>query len=448
MTQGGKPGLIEQSRLPAWPEELTEALSSLPHAPRVWVAYSGGLDSTLLLHLARYCLQEARGASLKAIHVNHQLQANAGLCEAHCRRTCEELSVPLVVDTVEVVGAGIKGGIEEAARSARYAAFKRWLEPGDLLLMAHHADDQAETVLFRLIRGTGVAGLAGMPAFRPLGQGALVRPLLRFSQERLRAIAQARNLRWVDDPSNEDQDFDRNFLRRSILPRLRQRWPSLPKRINRTAEYASEQAELADRLAELQFNQCCDDRATLRMDLFARLSVPEQKNLLRWWISGLGFAPPVTRHWADLLAGLMEAKRDRSPEIRGPGYRLRRFNDRLHLVTEEPEIPLSGKTLTPARPVHWAGYTLWLEASSPSRQTAPVLQVTRREGGERLRERSGGPTRPLKKWLQEKGVPPWQRTRLPLVWKAGELVAIGDLWCASDLCGGEPGSGWRLRCER
>jgi tRNA(Ile)-lysidine synthase len=448
MIPAGNSGPIEQARPTDWPEELTEALRSLPFAHRVWVAFSGGLDSTVLLHLAHHCLQNTFGASLKAIHVNHQLQANAGLCEGHCRRTCHELGVPLVVEAVQVTDAGLKGGLEEAARSARYGAFKLWLEQGDLLLMAHHGDDQVETVLFRLLRGTGVAGLAGMPATRRLGEAALARPLLRFSQEQLRDVAQSRGLRWIDDPSNEDERFDRNFLRRSILPRLRQRWPSLAKRINRTSQYAREQTELADRLAELQFDQCNGDFSSLCASLFARLGVTEQKNLLRWWICRQGLTPPVAINRAEMLASLLQAGRDRSPEIRGTGYRLRRFGGRLHLVTDQPEVPVSAMALSPDKPLQWGEYRLWLEPVAETGKPAPMLWVSKREGGEYFQGRATGPTRALKKWLQEKAVPPWERGRLPLVREAGELVAVGDLWCSPRFNESASASGWRLRCER
>ncbi|MGM0572056.1 MAG: tRNA lysidine(34) synthetase TilS, partial [Pseudomonadota bacterium] len=220
-----------------WPEALCAPVRNLPPHSRIRIALSGGMDSVLLLHVAASLY--AGTDRLSAVHVNHQLQPNADQTERFCQQVCGELGVPLDIRRVVVrsrQGAGKDtGGIEEAARHARYQVFEDILVPDELLLMAHHGDDQAETVLFRLLRGTGVAGLGGMPGSRPLGEGLLYRPLLAFSRGELQAWATEKGIDWVEDPSNTDERFDRNFLRQTIMPLLKARWPSLISRIGHSA---------------------------------------------------------------------------------------------------------------------------------------------------------------------------------------------------------------------
>lgn len=432
-----------------WPAQLAGVLSQLPEARRIWLAYSGGLDSTLLLHLLCDCLPPQLRRELHAVHINHQLQPNAGACEASCRQTCRTLGVSLTVEVVTVVAEeGNGGGLEAAARQARYRVFESLLGPDDLLLMAHHGDDQAETRLFRFLRGSGVAGLAGMPQQRRLGQGRLYRPLLAFRRSQLRDWAMAAGLHWVEDPSNEDRRFDRNFLRHEILPRLRQRWPGLDARLARTAGHCAEQVELAESLARIQAAQCVAGDGCLLLDELAALSPAEQKNLVRWWLGQQGFEAPGTRQLESGLAALVAAAGDRAPEMAGPGYRVLRYHNRLHLVPQRkhgPETPAPA-TLSPGHPVVWNGGRLRLERAGPE-TPAPEFRVTRRQGGERFREHTSGPSRPLKKWLQEHGIPPWQRETVPLVWQDDELVAIGPFWQAARFAGKAPASGWRIVWE-
>ncbi|MDX1636122.1 MAG: tRNA lysidine(34) synthetase TilS [Marinobacter sp.] len=445
MTPGGN------SRPPdvAWPAELVQALSGLPDSPRLWVAYSGGLDSTLLLNALCHSLPDSQRGRLRAVHVNHQLQANASACEAACRSQCEALAVPLTVAAVEVAPGPGDGGLEAEARRARYRVFEDLLGEGDLLLMAHHQNDQTETLLFRFLRGTGVAGLAGMPAQRRLGRGTLMRPLLGFDRAQIRAWAEAAGLTWVDDPSNQDRRFDRNFLRHEIIPRARQRWPGLEARLGHTAARCREQVALADSLARIQARDCVDGAGHIRLDALAALPPVEQKNLVRWWIASQGHEPPAPAQLDTGLPELLAAAPDRAPELRTEAYCLRRYRQTLHLVPVADAVELlGGQPLTAAEPLPWQGGRLALEPAGPQRVDPPRLTVTRRMGGERFRERPGGPTRSLKKWLQEQEVPPWQRASLPLVWEAGELVAIGHLWRSSHFAGEAPASGWRILWER
>ncbi|KMQ73938.1 tRNA lysidine(34) synthetase TilS [Marinobacter subterrani] len=446
MTPGAEPTLGFH-----WPEALCAPVRALPDFSRLWVALSGGLDSTLLLHLAAQC--HGGAGPVNAVHINHQLQPNAAETEAFCRSLCAGLNVPLVVERVSVAsgeGSSGSGGIEEAARKARYAALERLVEPGDLLLMAHHGDDQAETVLFRLLRGSGVAGLAGMPASRALGGGRLFRPLLHLERSELERWARAAGLAWIDDPSNTDERFDRNFLRHRVLPLLRSRWPGLARRLRHTADACAESETLNRKLAALQWQSLAGEGDRLPVAGLYALSLAEQKNLIRWWARERGFQPPSITDWRQSLNDLLYAGQDREPELRADGFSLRRFQGDLYLVPETRPLPETPVVVEPGSSLRWGEWTLTLVASPKS--PPPPIRVSTRQGGERVRFHPDGPSRSLKKWLQERAVPPWERARLPLVFAgpegAGELIAIGDLWCSEQYSGGAHAAGWRLVVER
>ncbi len=446
MTPGGKPAPSF-----TWPDRLCDPVRSLPDHQRLWVAFSGGLDSTVLLHLVHHC--HHRTAPVRAIHINHQLQPNADQTERFCRRECQALDIPLTVErvTVPVPAEGV-GGIEEAARHARYQVFEALLAPGDLLLMAHHADDQVETVLFRLLRGSGVRGLGGMPRQRRLGRGRLVRPLLMLDRAELDAWARSVGLSWVDDPSNQDPRFDRNYLRQAVTPELRKRWPGLNRRVLQSASACADSAQLSERLAELQWRDCGDDQGRLRVVSLAALSVPEQKNLVAWWIGRAGYPLPARRDWAQVLGELLTAGEDRQPELAGDGFCVRRYRGYLYLVPDG-EIP-EPMCLTPVsgQDIRWGSWCLTWCAAASEKNAPPAIRISTRQGGERFRPCPGGSSRPVKKWLQEQGVPPWERARIPLVFAASDraesLIAIGDLWCSEQYSGSAPAAGWRLVVRR
>jgi tRNA(Ile)-lysidine synthase len=436
-----------------WPEALLSSVSQLPTHSRLYLALSGGLDSVLLLH----CAARVFPGTLSAIHVNHQLQPNAGDTERFCRDLCRALEVSFQAIHADVQAscsgdAARTGGLEASARSARYRAFEACLGPGDLLLMAHHADDQAETVLFRLIRGTGVAGLAGMPVSRTVGKGALYRPFLNFSRHELQAFARKLGIDWVEDPSNQDQRFDRNFLRHSIIPALRQRWPYLNRRLAASARACRENDELAHSLARIHFDRCRTRDDGLDLTALAGLSAVEQKNLIRWWVSQQRYLPPDMANWPGLLSDFLESGEDRQPEYRGANYLLRRHQNTLYIVPDTGFSPDAPVTLSANRETVWGNWRVYLRNISGSPDGSPTFYVHAREGGERIRIRPGGPSRLLKKWFQEQGVPAWERGRIPLVTRSeddhSELVAVGDLWVSDSYHREAPASGWRLILER
>ncbi|MDN6318267.1 MAG: tRNA lysidine(34) synthetase TilS [Marinobacter sp.] len=443
MTQGA-----ESISGQVFPKALSAPVKAVSGYRRLWVALSGGLDSTLLLHLAAHNHPDVR-----AVHINHQLQVNAGETEAFCRDVCARLNVPFTAQAVTVkLGGGPGEGLEESARKARYQAFETLLEPGDILLMAHHGDDQAETVLFRMFRGSGVAGLAGMPQTRPLGAGHLARPLLGIERSELERHARLAGISWVDDPSNTDQRFDRNFLRLGILPALKKRWPGLNKRLQHSAGACSESHFLNQRLASMQWQALGGHERRLPIAELSVLSLAEQKNLLRWWVQRAGYSAPSISDWSQVLQDLLQAADDRSPELRAEKFSLRRYQAELYLVPDMSDLPGEPVSLEPDQPVSWGEWTVRLIPASTAETALPPIRIYTRQGGERVRFCAKRPSKSLKKWLQEQAVPPWERGRLPLIFKglAGEeeLIAIGDLWCSGQYCGSAPAAGWRLIVER
>jgi tRNA(Ile)-lysidine synthase len=320
---------------------LLALLKTLRDAPRCWVAYSGGLDSTVLLDLTAR-LGDRLSARLAAVHIDHGLNPGSADWASHCQRRCAGLGVPLVQRQVEVrVGDG--QGPEAAARAARYAALVELLGPGDLLLTAHHRDDQAETVLLALLRGAGVRGLAAMPEVDALCFGRLVRPLLTFGRAELHAYAQARGLNWLDDPSNLDLNLDRNWLRQRILPLLVEHWPAASRTLARSARHCAEAAALVDRQAAGEAARLVGQRpGTLSVRGLRGLDAPLCRAVLRSWIVSWGFAVPDTRHVARIMGEVLPARPDASPLVAWAGCEVRRYRDDLFALAPLPPAESGG----------------------------------------------------------------------------------------------------------
>lgn len=408
------------------------ALPQPPLPGPVLAGFSGGLDSTVLLHLLA-ADAGVRSRGLRAIHVHHGLAAQAGDWLAHCRRRCEALGIPLQVARVDVDReAGL--GLEAAARQARYRAFEDALGDGELLALAHHRDDQAETFLLRALRGSGVDGLRAMPAWRPLGRGWLWRPLLEMPRDALFAHARAAGLDWVEDPGNATGDQDRNHLRLHVMPLLHQRWPHAGAMLARSAALAAEAASLlaagdAEALAGVSTAQA---RA---LDATRLLRLPRERRarVLRLWLSRIGLPPLPGEGVARIEADLLGPAGDAVPEFAWSGAVVRRWRDLLHASHAAPALPRDYQAQWDGRAplLLPTGDTLELEGVGPAAR-APgdpwPLTVRARQGGERITLPGRGHSHALRNVLQEKAVPPWVRERLPLLCAAdGSVLAAGDL---------------------
>lgn len=392
----------------------------------VLVGLSGGLDSAVLLHLLG-TRPRVRDAGLRAIHVHHGLQAGADDWAAHCRTLCEALDVPLQVVQVEV-DRDAGSGLEAAARAARREAFAGTLRHGETLALAHHRDDQAETFLLRALRASGPDGLAAMRPWQRFANGWLWRPLLEVPRARLLAYADAHDLRWIDDPSNQDTAHDRNFLRHRVLPLLRERWPQADAALARSAALASEARGLlaAGDDAALATARTPDAQA-LSITALDALPRARRARVLRRWIEMLGLPPLPAQGIARIETDLLSAGTGTYATFEWHGARVRRWRDLLHAAVRcEP--------LAPEWYAHWDGREpLALPAGGELRLDgadafdAP-LRAHARRGGERISLPGRDHSHALKHVLQDLGVPPWQRERLPLLSDAhGDVHAAGDL---------------------
>lgn len=401
------------------------ALSPPPVAGRVWVAFSGGRDSTALLHrLAQDPDVRARG--LQAIHVHHGLQPQADAWAAHCETTCRALGVPLQVHRVHVDTSRGEGP-EAAARRARHGAFASAMSPGDLLATAHHREDQAETFLLRALRASGPEGLAAMRPWRAFGPGWQWRPLLDTPRALLEAYADAHALRWIDDPSNESTAFDRNFLRHTVMPLLRQRWPHTDAAFARSAALSAAGADLlAQQDRALLARAATADPAALRVATLRSEDARARARALRRWIETLSLPPLPAQGVAQIEAQLLSARDDAQAEFAWQGAVVRRWRGLLHAERLRTALPGTWQATWDGNvPLTLPdGGTLALEGEGEP--IAPRLRLTARRGGERIALPGRAHRHALKDVLQSCGVPPWERRQLPLLWQGDELWAAGD----------------------
>lgn len=407
-------------------------LESFLHPHRqLLVAFSGGLDSTVLLHqlvTLRDTLQPE--LNIRAMHIHHGLSPRADSWVDHCRALCEQWRVALEVAYVKLPSGG--QGIEGEARAARYQALSGSLQAGEVLLTAQHLDDQCETFLLALKRGSGPAGLASMPAILPFGDTLLLRPLLTTSRSQLEAWAQAGQLSWIEDESNQDDKYDRNFLRLRVVPLLQQRWPHFSRSVARSADLCGEQEQLLDELLAEQLDQLMSEQGALHIEPMLTMSEVRRFALMRRWLSWHRAAMP-SRAWLQRLwQEVALSREDANPRLRLGEHEIRRFQGELFWVPLL-NVDKEKSYLWPApfRPLHLPG----LGTVSFSEQG---IAVRAPEEGETVSLRFRAPGllhivgrdkgRSLKKIWQELGVPPWQREATPLLFYGEQLIAAAGIF--------------------
>ena len=412
------------------PAELRAALPVGTTGLRV--AFSGGVDSTVLLHIA--C---QTGLPVTAVHVHHGLSVHADAWAARCEAFCDRLGV--ACETVPVVPEVERDGLQAGARAARYAALAERLGQGEALLTGHHADDQAETVLARMLRGTGPDGLTGIPACRGLGTGWLVRPLLQARRREIEAYARVQGLSWIDDPRNANPADQRARIRHSLLPTLEQEAPDVRDALRRLASEAAEAQTVRSWLlaAYCQAHGLSLEGA-LPVEILTPMPTAVRLAMLRDWIAQGGQRPPGRRRLENGLAMLLNAGPDRQPALQWPEGQVRRFANRLYRLPPRLPSPPSPVSIQPAeigagRESPWgdSGHILWQPAQGPlgldTRRMGEPLQVRAARPGERFRL-PGRRRRALREWLREAGVPGWWRARWPVITDAGdELLAVPDI---------------------
>ncbi|MDH3688310.1 MAG: tRNA lysidine(34) synthetase TilS [Gammaproteobacteria bacterium] len=404
----------------------------------VQVAFSGGLDSHVLLH-ALVSLRERGLVSVSALHANHMLVAESLDWEEHCRRICEGYKVPCQVERLNVSLAPGQSA-EQQARRARYAWFSSQVTAACPLATAHHRDDQAETLLLQLLRGSGINGLVGMPVTRPLGTGLLMRPLLGFDRGALHHYAETVGLRWIEDPTNEDIGLDRNYLRHQVIPKLRMRWPQLPTVLQRVTQHMGDAKQILDGVAEADMKRCLrfgcphlfGNDAVLSVSGINALSPARTRNMLRFWLRSQGFPVPSRSRLDQLIARCRCSQGQGDALIAWNGTEVRRYRDGLYtmakLAAGEPQGEVAWHW---TQPLELVGAGLRLVATEVGGSdiakrhiTDGILTLRWRRGGERAQLPLRCHRHSLKKLYQTAGIPPWERRLVPLVYIGERLAAV------------------------
>jgi len=430
-------------------QRILEALPAIQTARTCVIAYSGGIDSHVLLHLCHVA-----GLSVRAVHIHHGIQAEADFWDRHCAEVCSKLDIAYKCIHVDA-DPGPGESPEDAARNARYRALENELRRGEVLLTAHHQDDQAETLLLQLMRGAGPAGLASMPEIKSFGRGYLARPLLGFSQQLLTAYAEQHQLAWVDDPSNADTSFDRNFIRKQVMPRLMQNWPDANQAISQAASLQQNSLEVIEAMAATDLAAVStQQRNSLSISKLSQLSEVRQYNVLRYWINAAGYDKPRRNILQEVIASVLPAAEDATPLVLWGSTEIRRYQDTLyilqalnsheihHVYTWDGEQPLHIETLNLELSLKQAvGKGLKQDA------VARTMTVRFRQGGEQLRPHGRQHTHSLKKLMQEAGIPPWQRYRIPLIYIDHQLACVCGYWVAESFSVSADQQGWYPVCQ-
>ncbi|MEB0902747.1 tRNA lysidine(34) synthetase TilS [Citrobacter portucalensis] len=404
--------------------------TSLLNSQSILVAFSGGLDSTVLLHQLVQWRAQHPEVALRAIHIHHGLSPHADSWVQHCESVCMQWQVPLVVERVHLEDDGL--GIEAQARRVRYQAFAQTLLPGEVLMTAQHLDDQCETFLLALKRGSGPAGLSAMGENSPFAGTQLIRPLLAQTREALEAWARQHELCWIEDESNQDDIYDRNFLRLRVTPLLQQRWPHFAQAVARSAALCAEQESLLDELLASDLADCITAHGTLLLVPLMMMSDVRRAALLRRWLAGLNAPMPsrdgLERIWQEVAL----AREDASPCFRLGEYEVRRYQSQLWWVKS---VDGQSETVIP-----------WLEWKTPLALPAGLGSVQLISAGElrmpqadeavsirfkapgllHIVGRNGG--RKLKKIWQEQGIPPWRRDTTPMLFYGETLIAAAGVF--------------------
>ncbi len=431
---------------------VARCLSELTTAKYFCVAYSGGMDSRVLLQTLVEWRQYNPAIELRAVHINHRLSVNADDWEKHCKKTCEGLNVSFIAQTVNV-NAVMDNGVEAAARKSRYAAFADLLRPQEILLTAHTLNDQAETMLLQLLRGAGIKGLSAMPNKKHFACSYLLRPLLQFSTEVLKKYAVDNQLRWIEDDSNHDKRFNRNYLRHDIFPLLQRRWPQVFSVISRSAHHCSEAVTLLDELADMDL-QVCRDQDSLLIAQLKELSDARRRNVLRRWITEAEFITPNCKHIQEIFNTVVDAAADAMPSFSWCGATIKRYQNKLYLLKQPMAQPQWLKNWDLSTPLILPNHLGQLQAQRVIGQGLSAsldlskLIVRFRKGGERCHFKNRSGTHRLKKLWQEWRVPPWERGRIPLIFYGDELLMVLGYYLNSHYEAAHHEEGWSITWKK
>lgn len=402
--------------------ELRPRLDDLPGSGRILIAFSGGPDSVCLAALVA---RDRPQRPILCVHIDHCLDPGSGRRAMRAQQIAESLGLDC---RIERVRPGGRDGPEASARRARYRALAEYLDPEGVLLTAHHADDQTETILLRLLRGAGPDGLAGIPPRRRFASGWIVRPLLDQTRERIMAWLDGKGLEWIEDPANQDRRFDRNVLRHEIMPLLTQHWPGAERAIRRSGALSRGASEALAELTDIDLNQCRDLNQEIDLPALLKLSPFRRTSAIRRWCIESNVAPPPAARLDELLSQLERARVDRCPELRWNDHSIRAWQGRLWLERQS-SIPAGwsaewhgDQPLSLPEPIG----LLMLEASSAVRLSR--VEVCLGTAGETLRLPGSPHRHAVKDLMRSAEIPPWRRLWWPRLWRDGELLAVGGHW--------------------
>lgn len=396
------------------------------------VALSGGIDSVVLLDAVKRL--SSSNVKISAVHVHHGLSDAADEWLAFCQKLCQQYQITFYAEKVRLTD--MDKGIEAAAREARYQALAKYVEPNTLLLTAQHQDDQCETLLLALKRGSGVRGLAGMPPELPFRQGLLLRPLLNVTRSAIEGYAKLHSLSWVEDASNRDDKFDRNFLRLEVLPKLNQRWQGFSGNVARTANLCQQANQLLDEIASQDLAQVSQQKDKLCLNNLREMSTPRINNVLRMWLRQFQLEMPSQQVMEQIVAQMLQGKIDSDPLIVLGRFSLRRYQQSLYLVSDEKEMSKSHFSWSMSKPLA-LGDRLGSLVISPGiahqslRKPLQDELVTVRfviPGSIKSWPLGRDKRRSVKKLMQEYQVPTWQRKMIPFIFYGENLVAAVGLW--------------------
>lgn len=398
------------------------------------VGFSGGLDSTVLLHRLKLWRDREPDVQLRAIHIHHGLSSHADAWVAHCEALCAAWAIPFIAERVTLQDEGL--GIEAQARKARYAAFASVIQPGEALVTAQHLDDQCETFLLALKRGSGPAGLSAMPERAEFAGTTLLRPLLGETRASLEAWAREYQLNWIEDESNQDDSYDRNFLRLHVLPLLSERWPHFADATARSAMLCAEQEALLDELLSEELAQLISEDGSLAIAPLEAMSPVRRAALLRRWLATHRAAMPSRAMLSRIWDEVARSREDASPCVHLNGYDVRRYKGKLWWIKSTPSF--SDVVLNWASPEE----PLILPCDAGRVSLVPSGHVRLPEPGERIsvRFKAGGMLhivgrnggRKLKKIWQECNVPPWLRDTTPLLFYGETLIAAAGVFITEE----------------
>ena len=422
---------------------IKAAADRISHPGKLFVAYSGGVDSHVLLHLLAGNRNKLPFAAIEALHVDHGLQAQSKEWALYCRQICRDLDVPYrCIVITETCKSGHSR--ESWARDVRYKALAKRLAPGDILVTAHHRDDQTETFILNAMRGSGPHGLSAISSLRRLGHGWLSRPMLALNRAAIESYARHHGLDWIDDTTNADVRFDRNFVRLSVMPLLESRWGSVSKTVSRVVELQQEAAQVLDAYADdILQSAGCGTAGRLPVSVLSELRPEVRRLVVRRWIKVNGFPIPDLVHINSIEACVLDARAGAQACVHWKGAVLRRYRGQLYLMPKLAPVPddfVKQWDLKTTLPLSWgtlATTAVTGEGLSQIALNAAAVTVQLRRGGERCHPVGRQHSQTLKRLFQEWGVPPWERGRVPLIFADRKLAAVGSI-CICNPFGAKP----------